>query len=65
MVARFAELSKLALRILNGFDHRSLKRKSVTQLEDEAIRKYVAAGLEHASRIQQMQQQWLQRRGLW
>jgi len=64
MEARSAELSKLALRILNGFDQRSLQRRSVTQMEDEAIREYVAAGLEHASRIQQMQQQWLQRRGL-
>ena len=64
MEARLTELSDLALRILDGFDHRSLQRRSDAQLEDEAIREYNAAGLEHASRIQQMQQQWLERRGL-
>ena len=64
MEARLAELSDLALRILDGFDHRSLQRRSDAQLEDEAIREYNAAGLEHASGIQQVQQQWLERRGL-
>ena len=64
MEARLAELSDLALRILDGFDHRSLQRRSDAQLEDEAIREYNAAGLEHASRIQQVQQQWLKRQGL-
>ena len=64
MQAHLAELTDLALRILDGFDHRSLKRKSASQLEDDAIRDYNADGLKHASRIQQMQQQWLQRRGI-
>ena len=64
MEARLTELSDLALRILDGFDHRSLQRRSDAQLEDEAIREYNAAGLEHARRIQQVQQQWLERRGL-
>ena len=64
MEARLAELSDLALRILDGFDHRSLKRRSEAQLEDEAIREYNASALEHASRIQQIQQQWLEQQGL-
>ena len=64
MQARLAELTDLALRILDGFDHRSLKRKSDGQLEDDAIRELNADGMEHASRVQQMQQQWLKRRGI-
>ena len=64
MEARSAELSDLALRILGGFDYRSLQRQSDTQLEDEAIREYDDAGTEHARRIQQMQKEWLERRGI-
>lgn len=64
MEARLAELSGLALRILDGLDVRSLKRRSEVQLEDEAIREYNAAADEHARRIQQMQQEWLERKGL-
>jgi creatinine amidohydrolase/Fe(II)-dependent formamide hydrolase-like protein len=64
MQARLAELTDLVLRILDGFDHRNLKRKSDSQLEDDAIREYNADGLEHASKIQQMQQQWLNRQGI-
>jgi len=64
MEARLAELSDLALQILDGFDYRSLQRRSDAQLEDEAIREYNAAGLEHAQRIQQVQQEWLERQEL-
>ena len=63
MEARLAELSELALRILDGFDARSLARLSDVQLEDEAIREYNAAADEHARRIQQVQQEWLRSRG--
>ena len=62
--ARLTELSDLALRILDGFDFRRLQRRSEAQLEDEAIREYNAAGIEHANRIQQIQKQWLERQGL-
>jgi creatinine amidohydrolase/Fe(II)-dependent formamide hydrolase-like protein len=64
MEARLAELSDLALRILDGFDYRSLQRRSEGRLEDEAVREYNAAALEHAQRIQQVQQEWLERQGL-
>ena len=59
--ARSAEFSDLALRILDGFDYRSLQRRSEVQSEDEAIREYNAAASEHARRIQQVQQEWLER----
>ncbi len=64
MEARSAELSDLALRILDGFDYRSLQRRSEARLEDEAVREYNAAALEHAQRNQQVQQEWLERQGL-
>jgi len=62
--ARLAELSALALRILAGFDYRSLQRRSGAQLQDAAIREYNAAAVEHASGIREVQRQWLERRGL-
>ena len=64
MAADFERLSSLALRILDGFDHRSLQRRSDLQLEDEATSDYVSSGREHARRIRETQQKWLESRSL-
>ena len=64
MRTRAQELSALALRILDGFDFRTLQRTSVQQQTDEAIRDYDAAANAHARQIQQQQDSWLQRKGL-
>lgn len=64
IAARSAELSGLALRILDGLDYRSLQRKSVAELEDEAILEYDVDARNHAQRIQEAQREWLDSRGL-
>lgn len=62
--ARAQDLSALALRILDGFDHRSLQRYAERQMDDEAIQEYNKAAEEHARTIQAKQQAWLRRKGL-
>ena len=62
--ARLMELSSLALRILDGFDARSLKRRSEDQLKDEAVREYNDAADAHAKSIQRIQKEWLEGKGL-
>ena len=61
MKARLTELSSLALRILDGFDANSLRRRTEVQLENEDRRESTMAADEHAQRIQKMQQEWLER----
>ena len=64
MRARAEELSSLALRILDGFDHHSLQRVSNQQLGDEGIRDIVGAASEHARQLQERQDNWLRSNGL-
>lgn len=58
------DLSDLAIRILDGFDDRSLQRRADGQLIDGAIREYNEAADEHARAIQEKQSAWLRQRGL-
>jgi creatinine amidohydrolase/Fe(II)-dependent formamide hydrolase-like protein len=64
MRANADELSKLALRILDGLDHRTLQRYSTEQLMDEAVRDWDAASAAHGRNIQEQQDSWLRGKGL-
>jgi len=62
--ARTQDLSDLALRILDGFDHHTLQRSADQQLTDEAIGDYNDAADEHDRFIAQKQAEWLRGKGL-
>jgi len=62
--AQAEELSNLALRILEGFDHRTLQRRAAQSLTDEGVRDWDAAAVEHGRRIQEQQDSWLRGKGL-
>ena len=58
------DFAKLALRILDGFDYRTLQRRADQQLTDEAIKDCNAAADEHARTVQVKQLAWLRAKGL-
>ena len=64
MHAQSEEMSKLALSILDGFEHRTLQRRAAQSLADEGVRDWNAASVEHGSRIQAQQDSWLRGKGL-
>ena len=57
-------LSDLAVRILDGFDWRTLQRRADSQLTDNAIKEYNEAADQHAKAIAEKQSTWLRRKGL-
>jgi creatinine amidohydrolase/Fe(II)-dependent formamide hydrolase-like protein len=57
-------LSDLAMRILDGFDWHTLKRRADAQLTDDAIKEYNAAADQHARVMAEKQSAWLRRKGL-
>jgi hypothetical protein len=64
MRASVEEMTNLALRILDGFDYRTLQRRATRQLMDEGVRDWDAAAVEHGHRIQTQQDSWLRSKGL-
>jgi len=64
MRTKAQELSDLAVRILDGFDHRTLQRSSDRQVADAAIREYNEAATEHDRIVEEKQMAWLRRKGL-
>jgi len=64
MRAQAEEMSKLALAILDGLDHRMLQRRAAQSLTDEGVRDWNAASAEHGLRIQAEQDSWLRSKGL-
>jgi len=57
-------LADLALRILDGFDWHTLRRRADGQLTDDAIKEYNEAADQHARFIGEKQSTWLRRKGL-
>jgi creatinine amidohydrolase len=64
MRARGEEVSALALRILDGFDYRTLPRSSDRQLKDQSVREHKDVSDEHDRTIQGKQQEWLRRQAV-
>jgi creatinine amidohydrolase/Fe(II)-dependent formamide hydrolase-like protein len=58
------ELSELAIAILDGFDHRTLRRRAAQSLTDGGVRDWDGAAVEHGRRIQEQQESWLRSKGL-
>jgi len=58
------ELSELAIAILDGLDHRTLRRRAAQSLTDEGVRDWDGAAVEHGRRIQEQQDSWLRSKGL-
>jgi len=58
------ELSDLAIAILDGFDHRTLRRRAAQSFTDEGVRDWDGAAVEHGRRIQEQQDSWLRSKGL-
>jgi hypothetical protein len=58
------DLADLAVRILDGLDHRTLQRQADAQLTDEAITEYNAAADVHAQAVQEKQSAWLRQKGI-